>query len=286
MVEAVHRDVEPRLALVAVTEVAHPQRRRVRRVDALGRELLQPVHVAALQERRADRRRVAEQVEDDPAVAAVVAQQREVRVGAESLPGVAALEQVGKHRPGMLGKRVIEVDAGDGLHDPAVAQPKPAAIDGLHPADVRRTVFGDRDALVALDRARHAGRPEQLVAQVPIDELVQVAEVLGQFPGLGKGRRHQLDQRLGIVGRDVLVGQRRAQRLRVGRRGDPASRRDPEGFLLDALEPALERGGGTAVHETRQAAFKTAIDGHAFRARVRARDRKGSRKAGSSPPSA
>ena len=41
-----------------------------------------------------------------------------------------------------------------------------------------------------------------------IDELVQVAQVLQQLPALRERRRNQLDQRLRVVSRDVLVGQR------------------------------------------------------------------------------
>jgi hypothetical protein len=37
-------------------------------------------------------------------------------------------------------------------------------------------------------RAGHAGGPQQLVADVAVDELVQVAEVLQQLPGLREGR--------------------------------------------------------------------------------------------------
>ena len=40
---------------------------------------------------------------------------------------------------------------------------------------------------VAVDGARHAGRPQQLLAQVAVDELVDVAQVLQQFPALPNG---------------------------------------------------------------------------------------------------
>ena len=234
----------------------------MRRVEAAGHELLQPVDLAALQEGRADRRRIAEQVQDQPAVAAVIAQEREVGVRAELLARVVALQEIRQHRPEMLRERVVEMHAGDGLHHPSVAQAEAATVDGLHPADVRRTVLGDRDAGVAGDGTRHARRPQQLVADVAVDELVQVAEVLGEFPGFGEGRRDQLDQRLGVVGGQVLVGERRAQGLGVGRRGDPALRGDPEGLLLDALQSALEGGGRPAIHEGAQASVEGAVEWH------------------------
>ena len=262
VIDAVHRDVEPRLALVAVAEVAHAQRRRVRRVETAGDELLEPVHLAALQERRTDRRRVAEEIQDDPAVTAVVAQQREVAVGAEVLARVVALAEVGEDRPEVLGERVVEVHARDGLHHATVAVAEAAPVDGLHRADVRLAVLGDRDALLALDGARHAGRPEQLVVQVAVDELVQVAEVLQQLPGVRERRRDQLDQRLGVVGGDVLVGQGRPEGPRVGGLRDQALGGDPQGFLLGALEAALEGVGGLGVHQGGQAAVEGAGGRH------------------------
>ena len=73
----------------------------------------------------------------------------------------------------------------------------------------------ERNAFVVVDRARHAGRPQQLVVQVPVDELMDVAQILQQFPGLAERRGDQLDQRFGKIGGDVLVGERRAQRGRV-----------------------------------------------------------------------
>ena len=56
MVQRIHGDLEPGLALVAVTEIAHSQRRRVGGVNTGRSKFLQPVHLPALQERRADRR--------------------------------------------------------------------------------------------------------------------------------------------------------------------------------------------------------------------------------------
>ena len=79
--------------------------------------------------------------------------------------------------------------------------------------------------VVAFDVARHAGRPEPFAVQVAVDELVQVQQVLQQLPARAEGRRHQLDQRFGVIGGDVLVGQRRAQRGRMGRLGDARRRR-------------------------------------------------------------
>ena len=71
-----------------------------------------------------------------------------------------------------------------------------------------------RDLLVALDRARHARRPQELVAEVAVDELVQVEQVLQQLPARRERGRDELDERLGVVGRDVLVRERGARARR------------------------------------------------------------------------
>ena len=73
--------------------------------------------------------------------------------------------------------------ARDRLHHAAVAQAEPDAIDVLHAADVRAAVVRDRDLGVAAEHAGHARDPQQLVAELAVDELVDVAEVLLEFPG-------------------------------------------------------------------------------------------------------
>ena len=117
--------------------------------------------------------------------------------------------------------------------------PSPFAIHGLHAADVRSAELRDRNARVAIDDGRHRRRPEQFVAQVLVDELVQVEQVLQQLPAGAEGRRDELDQRLGIVRGDVLVGERGAQRARMRRLRDAAVGRDAQRFLFDALAAAL-----------------------------------------------
>ena len=48
-----------------------------------------------------------------------------------------------------------------------------------------------------------------------IDELMQIEQVLQQFPARAERRRHELDQRFGVIGGDVLVGERGAKGVRV-----------------------------------------------------------------------
>ena len=149
--------------------------------------------------------------------------------------------------------------ARDRLHHPPVAQAKPEPVDVLHPADVRGPVFGDRDVRVLVDRAGHAGRPQELVAELAVDELVDLAEVLLQLPGARERRRHELDQGFGVVGRDVRVGQGRAERRRMGRLRDPAVGPDPERLPFDALEAPGQDAALAGVHEARQAAFEASV---------------------------
>src|SRR5690606_644349 len=130
---------------------------------------------------------------------------------------------------------VVEVDARDGLHHAAVSITEAASIHLFHAADVGASVASDRNALLAFEYAGHARGPQQLRAEMAVDELMQIAQILQQLPGLGKRGRDELDQRFGIVGRDVLVSQRRTERRRMRALLDPALRRDPQRLFLDAL---------------------------------------------------
>ena len=161
-----------------------------------------------------------------------------------------------EHRPEPLRKRIVEVHAGNRLHHAAVAESEADAIHVLHAADIRTAVVRDRDLGVAAEHAGHARDPEQLVAELPIDELVDVAEVLLEFPGPVERRCHELDQGFRVVGRDVRMGQRRAERARMRRLRDMPLRRDPERLPLDALQAAREHALLARVHQAGQAAFE------------------------------
>src|SRR6185437_11982613 len=89
---------------------------------------------------------------------------------------------------------------------------------------------------------------------------VQVEEVLQQLPSGGERRRDQLDQRLGIVGRDVLTGERGAERAWVRRRSEASLRRDAQGLLLQALAATLEDLRLAAVDERGQAPLEGDIE--------------------------
>jgi hypothetical protein len=139
-----------------------------------------------------------------------------------------APREFGHHRPELLGERVVEVHARDGLHHAAVAQAQTVPVNGLHAPDVGGAVLCDRDTGITVDGAGHAGGPEQFLTDVAIDELVQVAEKLGEFPGLGERRRDEFDQRLGIVRRQMLVRQGRSETGRMRRLRDASAWRDAQ----------------------------------------------------------
>src|SRR3569833_212853 len=150
--------------------------------------------------------------------------------------------------------------AGDGLHHSAVAQAQSLPIDGFHLADMRVAELSDRDVRVALDGAWHAGRPQQLIIEVAINELTQIEQVLQQFPARGERGSHQLDEALRVVGRDVLVRERRAEPSRMRRLRKLSGRCDPQRFFLDALAPPLQNLRLTTVDERGKPPFEGAID--------------------------
>src|SRR5581483_10610225 len=238
LLEAVDRDGEIRLIAVAIADVAHPEAGAVRLVSGARSEIAQGV-IAAFEEGLADDGRDAEQIQHQPAVAPIVAQQVEVARGHEGSIALPRLHEIGIRIPEGQREGIVEVHAGDRLHHAPVTQPEAAAVYRLHHPDVRAAVVGDRDVFVTRDRARHAGRPQQLAAQVAVDELVQVEKVLQQLPRGREGGGDELDQSLGIVGRDVLAGQRRAERVRVGRLHETSLRRDAQRLLLQALAATL-----------------------------------------------
>ena len=61
------------------------------------------------------------------------------------------------------------------LHRTSIAVPQAMSIDMFHSADVRVTVFSNGDTQVAGNNARHAGGPQQFIADIFIDVLMDVA---------------------------------------------------------------------------------------------------------------
>jgi len=149
--------------------------------------------------------------------------------------------------------------SGDRLHDASVADAQAVTIDGLHSPDVGAAELRQRNAGIAVDRAGHAGCPQQLVIQVPVHELMNVAQILQEFPRFAEWRRDQFDQGFGEIGRDVLVGQRRSQRLGMACVDDFAVDRHAQGFLLDALAPAAQYRPLAGIKQAREATLEDLI---------------------------
>src|SRR3984957_11606787 len=136
-----------------------------------------------------------------------------------------------------------------GLHGPTVPHAETVPVYGFHAPDIGGAELRQRNAVVAREHAGHAGRPEQLVLEMTIDELMDVAQVLQQLPALAKRRCDQLDQRLGKIGGDVLVGERRAEGGRMTGLGYLARRGYTQRFLLHALAPAAEHAPLPAIDQ-------------------------------------
>src|ERR1700735_2509585 len=88
---------------------------------------------------------------------------------------------------------------------------------------------------------------------------MQVEEVLQELPARREGRRHQLDQRLGVVCRDVLVGERRAERARMRGLADVTGAGNAQRLLFHALAAALQDVGLAAVDESRKSSFEFTV---------------------------
>ena len=84
VIKVVQGYVDTRLILVAVAEIAHPERRPERRIPGVAAEFLH-AYVGAAAERFAHRRRRTKQIQSQPAKAAEISNQAEVLVGAKCL---------------------------------------------------------------------------------------------------------------------------------------------------------------------------------------------------------
>ena len=144
-------------------------------------------------------------------------------------------------RPETRRHREVEVDAGNRLHRAAVAVAEAAPVRGLHPRDVGGAVARQRYRVGRAQPARHAGVPEAFVADARRRECVDVGQALERGFRRVEGRRHELEQRLGEVGRDELVGQRRAERARMRRRREPAVGADAQRLLFEARQCAVDQ---------------------------------------------
>ncbi len=239
-VQAVVADRQRRLRIALVAQAPHAQRGGVRQVQRVRGQLLQLV-LAPVDEAGTDRRRRAEQHQQQERLAPEIADQRKVVVVRQP-----------RHRP-------VVVDARDGLHAPAVAIAQAHAVHALRAADVRAAVVADRNRLVGRQSAGHAGHPQHLaagVAQHAVDVLVDLRQFRQARLGIRVHAGDQLELRLAVVGGDVRMRQRRAQRRRVRRECQRAAGLHAQALLLDAAAHGLKARGfdsGQSVGDTAQA---------------------------------
>ncbi len=93
-----------------------------------------------------------------------------------------------------------------------------------------------------------------------VHELVDVAQILQQFPCFAEGRGDQLDEGFGKIRGDVFVGERRPQGRGMARLYDVAGRRDPQGLLFDALAAAAQHAAFAGIDEPRDAALEFLVN--------------------------
>ena len=194
-IDAIVGDAQARLAVVLVTDVAHAQGGRIGLVPAAAIEILKSIGMLA-EKALAHHRRASEQVGDQPTLALEVANEREIAVGNETLQWFLVAQQRLQNRPQLLGEGVVEVHAGDGLHQSSVTMTETTAVDVLHGAHVRAAVLGQRYAGVTGDLAGHAGGPQQFVVEIGVHEAVDVVHAAECVAHVGVGRRDEFQQRL------------------------------------------------------------------------------------------
>ena len=167
-----------------------------------------------------------------------VADQAQVTVGHVILQRLWPAGIVPGSLPVFVRQRKVVVDTGNGLHQAAVAVAKTVAVDFFHPRHIGAAVLGHRNAVVTIDNAGHAGGPQQLVAEFAVGEAVDVGQGLQAVFDAGVHRGNEFQQRLGIIGGDGGVGQRRTQSGRVRGLYQPSLRGDAQTFLFQsALYP-------------------------------------------------
>ena len=163
-------------------------------------------------------------------MAAEIADQREIRVV--------------RLRPG---QRKIVVNAGNGLHPPAIAIGEAGAVDVLRAAHVGRAVLAEGNGIVGGQAAGHACAPEQLVADRAVDDLVDLGQIVEAALRVGVHAGDELQLRLAEVRRDVRMRQCRAQQHRMRHGRELAVRPHAQTFLLDAAAQSLQCSRGQRI---------------------------------------
>src|SRR6185436_15470973 len=149
-------------------------------------------------------------------MAAEVADQRKVSGVLEILHRSGNPGSLLQGRPRALGYRKVVVNAGNGLHPRAVTVRQSRAIDCLRAADVGASEAADWNVLVRGQGAGHARTPKRFVADMPANELMDLAQLVQTAVHLGVYTGDQLELRFAEVGGDMRMGQRRTERHWMG----------------------------------------------------------------------
>ena len=209
VVEAVVTDVQSLLGVATVAQVAHSQGRAVGQVEAAALliEGQQTRVFTASQEAGANGRRGAEQVDEQPGMAPEVADQVEI-AGTDVIGDISrAARLLPCLLPESLRHGKVVVNAGNRLHQSAVAMPQPDPVHGFHARHIGTTVAAYRYVLVAGHDAGHARGPQHFVLQLLVHKAVNVFQRCHAAFDAGTHRRDELQQRLGVISSDEFVSQ-------------------------------------------------------------------------------
>ncbi|VVN49323.1 hypothetical protein PS619_06308 [Pseudomonas fluorescens] len=208
------------------------------------------------QETGVERWRGTEQVHQQPAVTTEITDQCDV--GKRLIIAVSADKSFGftQQRPELFRQGEVVVNPGDALHGLAVPQGQTLAIDVLELTDVGGAVIGDRDVFLGRQRARHRWTPQVLVAEFAVGKTVNLVQARQRVGRVGQGGRDEFQQRLGVVGGDLFVGQRGTQGFGVRRLRQATFAGHAQAFTFDTVQALLEQREVSALAEQSQAAVE------------------------------
>ena len=180
--QLIEANVQGRLGVVVVTQIAHPQGGGVLTEPGL---VIEPAKLmtGVGNETGIQGRGRAEQQHQQPAATAEIANQPEILIGFEVLEALLITQRLLPDLPEAVGQRQVVMGAGNALHHPAITHRQALTIDMLQATDVGATVFGNGNAGITVQFAGHAGRPEHFVTQILLHKPVNVAQRLQHFAG-------------------------------------------------------------------------------------------------------
>ena len=207
---------------------------------------------AIAQETAIQRRRCAEQVHQQPVGAAEIADQRQIALGLEIDRARRGLLVRMQQPPHFFVQRIVVVDAGDALA--SCGRNAARGRCGTRTSACRCSTC--RIARSECRRRCRAAGPAWSCStgsrrRVPRRRNDAASSSFSSvMRGVVFGRRDQFEQRLGIVGGQRRMRERRAERARMRRQRELAVVRDAQAFLFDAAQAAssARRAAGLRQH--------------------------------------